>query len=662
MTEYSFYSGAFTEWTTFFLYLSDICLILALFFWFISIFRKFLFKRKDESDFVNKSKYTQDELSFIARLRGKISDYLSLFSTNRHLSFSRRQESSIVMDCGSRAKFKIIKLSKLPKVWLFLAVFLVWVMLNTAINNIHLEISIFQIFKLIELALLVVFIYFNLKSSKNSVFLSHLSFFSKYFSRLKLFLLKLFTKKSKLNEGGERNLKVLYTSLLIIAFSGFLQSLIAIYQFIAQRSLFTSPILAKITGESIIGPQISGVAKIVVDGEKIIRAYGAFPHPNVLGGFLIFTLLITIYLYLEHKKNVLSSELNIVSPVPLLKKLNMNIFGVRFQRFRDNLSKLFRYNNTNNIKSQDVIFSLFWIIIIFTQVTALFFTFSRTAWVGFLLSLLIMTIFYFYSRKIVSRETIEKSFLFNKGVLKEDFVLLKQINFGLKRFFHSASSFFRASVGITGKNVSRETLSGINNDIKNTIIKFKELFIIFLLLVLLIISSFSLVQARFSDNLLNNSGKLLDNSAISDRNFYNNVSRETIYENFILGSGSGTYIFQIDGYLEKNNIKQELQPWQYQPAHNIYFLIASEIGIIGLLFFLLFIIYIISDSIKNVSRETFSDTRTLSCFLLAVFISFLFIGLFDHYFWTLQQGRLMFWLVLGIMLANGSIVREKSKN
>ncbi|MCK4891043.1 MAG: O-antigen ligase family protein, partial [Candidatus Pacebacteria bacterium] len=287
----------------------------------------------------------------------------------------------------------------------------------------------------------------------------------------------------------------------------------------------------------------------------------------------------------------------------------------------------------------------------------------------------------------------------------------------VKRFLRSAI----APVEMTDSIVSRETISKINNNVKNTVIKFKELFIAFLLLIFLIISNFSIIQARISGDLLSN-GRLPDNSAISDRNFYNNVSRETISENFVFGSGLGTYIFQIDGYLEKNNIKQEFQSWQYQPAHNIYLLIASEIGIIGLIFFLLSVVYAISGSIKivsretidksyfsadkgrlgevneisrdynlnkslsiqkisllnkvkrffrsviapvemidsNVSRETILNVK-LNYFLIAILVSFLFIGLFDHYFWTLQQGRLMFWLVLGLMLVNNNIISRENK-
>lgn len=692
MTEYSFYGGTFMEWTTFFVYASDVFLILVLFFWLISVLRNCI-----EENVKNEGNTCKYRL-----FRAK----LAKFSDN---------------------KFK--KVTKLPKVWLFLIIFLAWITLNLVINNVYFEISAFQVFKIAELSLLITFVYFNLKSSKSSVFSPHLSIFSKYFSRLYLSLLRSFAKKLKLNEKKEESSRVLYLSLIVIAFSGFLQSLIAIYQFIVQRSVFASPILAKITGESIIGTQIPGVAKIVVDSEKIIRAYGTFPHPNILGGFLIFTLLITIYLYLEHKKSILSSELDLISPTSLSGNLNQNVSEVQ-------------YNNINSIKSQGIEFSLFWITVIFAQTTALLFTFSRTAWVGFFLSLFIITIFHFYSRKSVSRETIEENFMFNKGVLKEDLVFLKQINLGLKRFFNRQGiqknpllskmrrflNFDIISVEMMNKNASpvysmgkcetfkkdklrssamdysplerggqhswrgvleilqnynlklnrnvsrlsiprtNEAFSEITSSIKNIIIKFKEPFIVILLMIIIIISNLSLIQARFGDNLISNGSKLPDNSAISDRSFYNNVSRETICENFVLGSGLGTYIFQIDGYLEKNNIKQELQPWQYQPAHNIYFLIASEIGIVGLLFFLLFVMYVISGTMKNisnisnVSRETLLDIKRLNYFLLAIFTSFLFIGLFDHYFWTLQQGRLMFWLVLGMMFINSNIASKENRD
>ena len=80
-----------------------------------------------------------------------------------------------------------------------------------------------------------------------------------------------------------------------------------------------------------------------------------------------------------------------------------------------------------------------------------------------------------------------------------------------------------------------------------------------------------------------------------------------------------------------------LSSWIHQPVHNIYLLIASETGLIGLILFLVFIFQLFR---KIIGQEYF---------LLLIVFSFLFIGLFDHFFWTLQQGQLMFWLTLGIM-------------
>lgn len=393
LTEYSFYSGAFTEYATFFIYASDLFLILALLLW---------------------------------------------------LAFNKRERI------------------KSRKIQLFLLAFIAWLVINTVIHSDYWKISAFQIIKFIELFLLLAYVYFNLA-----------------------------------------NKKMLLTSLFVISLTGFLQGIIAIYQFIFQQSLFNLPILAKITGETTIGPQIPGIAKIVIDGEKLIRAYGTFPHSNILGSFLIFSILISVYLLSEHKYAILSRY-----------KLNYAQF----------------YNIKLSKSQMKTIVSLIWIIIIFTQITALLFTFSRSAWAGFATSILVLAFLLYFKRfNIVSRETMSQSKKNNIG----------KIDYNLN-------------------NVSRETLFTKIINLKNKII------------------------VKLSKN----------------------VSRETILDEI------------------KNDTKKY-----------------------------------ISD---NVSRETFLNFKTkLNCYLLTIFISFLFIGLFDHYFWTLQQGRLAFWLILGMLLID---MRFKTEN
>ena len=74
-----------------------------------------------------------------------------------------------------------------------------------------------------------------------------------------------------------------------------LQSIIALFQFYKQSSL---GFLNKL-GESVLNPEMLGVAKIVSDGTKYIRGYGTFPHPNLLSAFLIVGIFISIYLLLN---------------------------------------------------------------------------------------------------------------------------------------------------------------------------------------------------------------------------------------------------------------------------------------------------------------------------------------------------------------------------
>ena len=69
--------------------------------------------------------------------------------------------------------------------------------------------------------------------------------------------------------------------------------------------------------------------------------------------------------------------------------------------------------------------------------------------------------------------------------------------------------------------------------------------------------------------------------------------------------------------------------WEYQPVHNIYLLVLSDLGITGLLIFLYFIYKVLSGPSKAG---------------MSLFIAYLFIGLFDHYLLTLPQGIAIFFL------------------
>lgn len=77
-----------------------------------------------------------------------------------------------------------------------------------------------------------------------------------------------------------------------------------------------------------------------------------------------------------------------------------------------------------------------------------------------------------------------------------------------------------------------------------------------------------------------------------------------------------------------------------QPVHNIYLLIAAETGLIGLGLFLYFIFL----TYKRLQSKKFIIHNSYFIILSIV----LTLGLFDHYFLTLQQGQLLFAFVLGL--------------
>lgn len=141
--------------------------------------------------------------------------------------------------------------------------------------------------------------------------------------------------------------------------------------------------------------------------------------------------------------------------------------------------------------------------------------------------------------------------------------------------------------------------------------------------------------------------------SISDRLFFINVSRGTIANNFFSGVGAGQYVLNLlnEAYLLK---------WQYQPVHNVFLLIWSEVGIFGLIIWFYFLFLLIKsiwligvvkcstwNIFKNkkewlIYNEYIIYAKILSIVLLVVMLS-------DHYFWTIQQGQIMLWISLAIL-------------
>jgi len=114
--------------------------------------------------------------------------------------------------------------------------------------------------------------------------------------------------------------------------------------------------------------------------------------------------------------------------------------------------------------------------------------------------------------------------------------------------------------------------------------------------------------------------KYFQKEEVRDRVFLIKASARLFAKQPVLGIGLNNFVSQTD---------------KHQPIHNLFLLILSELGIVGLA-----CVFLISGIIiKKVSGSFFS--------LAIVFI--LVTGFFDHYWFTLQQNQLLFSFLLGLV-------------
>lgn len=127
--------------------------------------------------------------------------------------------------------------------------------------------------------------------------------------------------------------------------------------------------------------------------------------------------------------------------------------------------------------------------------------------------------------------------------------------------------------------------------------------------------------------------------AYRDRVLLNQSARGVAQKNHNFGVGIGHSVYESI----KNNPYQN--PYLYQPAHNLFILIWSELGYIGIVIFLIFCINILI----GLQTPPISVVAPYPILRLTFLGGILILGLFDHYQWTLHQGMLFFWLFLALL-------------
>lgn len=102
-------------------------------------------------------------------------------------------------------------------------------------------------------------------------------------------------------------------------------------------------------------------------------------------------------------------------------------------------------------------------------------------------------------------------------------------------------------------------------------------------------------------------------------------SIKIIRDKAFFGTGLGAHLIGLGEQLQGSQIIYQ----NLQPVHNIYYLLVSEVGLVGLLF-----LYFLSKQIKIGTRQ--------SVILAVVFLT----GLFDHYWQTLIQNKILLTILL----------------
>lgn len=298
----------------------------------------------------------------------------------------------------------------------------------------------------------------------------------------------------------------------------FYESLIALGQFLKQGSI-GGPLWW--LGERTFTSGTPGIAQAIINGELILRVYGTFPHPNVLGGYVAVVLPLAI--------------------------LNYKLLIASLSK-----TKLLFYN-------------FFFTLTLILGTVTIFLTFSRSAWLVFSLALISCGAWF----------------------LKRNPKYWKLI--ALLVFIGSISiySFFPQSKGLI--KVEKES--------------------------------------------------------ITQRRNLNLTAFKMIKKYPLTGVGLGNFLVRLPEFYQEKGRGRLIQP-----AHNIYLMIGAETGLggLGLFLGLIFLTYKkLLNRFNNLTRLP-AGLAIPQFSLIIALTTILILGLFDHYFYTLQHGQLLFSLILGL--------------
>lgn len=118
-------------------------------------------------------------------------------------------------------------------------------------------------------------------------------------------------------------------------------SLIAIGQFFLQHSI-RGPLW--FLGERAFTVDTPGIARIAIGGREFLRAYGTFPHPNVLGGYIAALLPLVIISARQLSKKIFYAATIILGAIALVLTFSrsawvVGLFGIVYGTWKSTMSR-----------------------------------------------------------------------------------------------------------------------------------------------------------------------------------------------------------------------------------------------------------------------------------------------------------------------------------
>ncbi len=126
----------------------------------------------------------------------------------------------------------------------------------------------------------------------------------------------------------------------------------------------------------------------------------------------------------------------------------------------------------------------------------------------------------------------------------------------------------------------------------------------------------------------------LEIKSVAERVSYLQDTKNLLQQHWLLGVGPGNYVVAVS----KINPAQPF--WYYQPVHNFFLLLWSELGIFALFFYLGFLFFIL---------WPLSIARRANGFSLALATAVIMFMMFEHWLFSLHFGILMGWLLWGLI-------------